>query len=165
MAPTIRPAAASDLDAINAIYNHYVVHSTCTYEEAPWSAARRQAWWTELQPRFPVLVTEHDGRVVGWASLAPFRPAPGYRFTARNSIYLAPEACGRGLGRALLTRLLSAEYAAGFHSVIAGVSADQAPSLRLHRGLGFAEVARLREVGFKFGRWLDVVYLQKLLPS
>ena len=112
-----------------------------------------------------MLVVEAASSVIGWAGLSAFRPAPGYRFTAKDSIYLAPEACGRGVGKRLLSTLLSAEYARGFRSVIAGISADQAPSLRLHVRLGFREVARLSEVGFKFGRWLDVVYMQRMLAG
>lgn len=163
MNASIRPATAADLDAINAIYNHYVLHSTCTYEEIPWSAAQRRGWWAERNGRYAVLVAEDAGRVVGWAGLAPFRPAPGYRFTAKDSIYLAPQACGRGLGRMLLAALIALPQTTGFRSVIAGVSADQTPSLKLHRAVGFVEVAHLRQVGFKFGRWLDVIYLQKTL--
>ena len=163
MEPTIRRATAADLDAINAIYNHYVLNSTCTYEEAPWTAQQRAAWWADHDGRLAVLVAEHDGRIVGWASLTQFRPASGYRFTVKDSIYLAPEWCGRGLGRRLLEALLAPEHVGGFRSVIAGISADQTPSLKLHAKLGFVEVARLKEVGFKFGRWLDVVYLQRML--
>ncbi len=159
----IRPAAVSDLDAINAIFNHYVAHSTATFEIEPMSAARRRAWWDERHTRYPIVVAQSQKSVVGWACLSPFRPAAGYSCSAQNSVYLSPDWCGRGLGRRLMEELLRPERTVGLHTIIAGISADQTPSIRLHARLGFVQVAHLHEVGFKFGRRLDVVYMQKML--
>ena len=111
----------------------------------------------------PVLVAEQGGEVVGWGSLSTFNPRRGYARTVEDSIYLRDDWRGRGLGRALLSTLIERARALGHHTIIAGASADQDASIALHAAHGFVEVARLREVGRKFDRWLDVVYLQKML--
>jgi phosphinothricin acetyltransferase len=161
--PAIRDATAADLDAINAIFNHYVLNSTCTFAEDPLTAEQRREWWREHAGRFPVLALHEDLDLLGWACLSPFRPLSAYRNTAEDSVYLRPDVRGRGYGKTLLVALLERGRAAGFHTVIAAIVADQPVSLRLHAGLGFTEVARLREVGFKFGRRLDVIYMQRML--
>lgn len=159
----IRSALEADLDSINRIYNHYVETSTCTWQESLISTPERLEWWQERVGRFPILVAEICATVAGFAACGPFRPRSGYRFTVETSVYLQPEFCGRGVGRSLMLRLLDDARTAGFHTAIAGVSADQVASMRLHLSLGFVEVARMRETGFKFGRWLDHVYFQKML--
>lgn len=161
---TIRDARLDDLDAINEIYNESVLNSTATYDETPVSRAARLEWWHEHGPAYPVLVAERDGQVLGWASLSRHKERCAYRFTVESSVYLRPDARGQRLGTRLMTALLERVPSLGYHSVIAGVSADQEVSLRLHRGLGFVQVAHFREVGFKFGRWLDVIYLQRMFP-
>ncbi len=158
--PRIRLATADDLAAINDIYNHYVAVSTCTYEDEPCTAARRAAWFASHGDRHPVTVAECGDQIVGWASLSAFHARVGYRFTVEDSVYVRQDCQQRGLGRALLGDLLERARMLGHHTVIAGISADQGPSLALHRRFGFQEVARLREVGLKFGRWLDVIYMQ-----
>jgi phosphinothricin acetyltransferase len=161
---TIRPATASDLDAINAIYNHYVLHSTCTYQEVPESVEGRREWFVRHGPEHPVIVAELEGRVVGWGALSAYRTRTAYRHTVENSVYVEEGLRGRGIGTALLGRLLELAQALGHHAVIAVIDAEQAPSLALHARFGFQEVGRFREIGHKFGRWLDVVYLELLLP-
>ena len=157
----IRDARAGDLPAINDLYNYYVRDSTATFHEQPTSIEERRAWWAEHESRYPVLVAEEDGQLLGWAVLSEYSGRCGYRFTVEDSIYLQPAACGMGLGRALLTQLLDRGVAADYHSVVAVIAADSEPSIWLHAALGFQEVGRLREVGFKFGRWLDVVFMQR----
>jgi phosphinothricin acetyltransferase len=159
--PSIREARPADLAAINEIYNHYVLHSAATFHEQPVSTEERLAWWAEHEDRFPVLVAEEGDRLLGWAALSPYTGRCAYRFTVENSIYLRPEACGSGLGKVLLTTLLERGRAAGFHSAVAIAVAEGEASLRLHAAAGFREVGRLREVGYKFGRWLDVVLMQR----
>jgi phosphinothricin acetyltransferase len=161
MCVTIRDASQADLPAINEIYNHYVLHSTATFQERVVSADERRAWWREHAGRLPVLVAEAGAEVIGWAALTPYCGRCAYRFTAEDTVYLRPEACGRGLGRRLLEELLRRGADVGLHSVVAIVSAESAPSLRLHAALGFETVGRLREVGFKCGRWIDVVFMQR----
>lgn len=161
--PTIRPATRADLGAINDIYNHYVLHSTCTYQEEPETIAQRQTWFDAHDAEHPITVLEIEGQVVGWASLSRFHPRSAYRRTAENSLYLRGDVHGRGLGAALLDDLLHRAKQAGLHTILGLIDAEQAPSVALHRKFDFIEVARLKQVGFKFGRWLDVVYMQKML--
>jgi L-amino acid N-acyltransferase YncA len=160
---TIRPATADDAAAISAIYNHFVRHSTATYEEEPETLADRLRWIEAHDPQHPVIVAEDEGAIAGWGSLSRFHPRCAYRFTVENSVYVHPAHHRRGVGRALMTELIEAGRKLGHRTIIAGISADQEASVRLHAGLGFVEVARLREVGFKFGRWLDVIYMQLML--
>jgi phosphinothricin acetyltransferase len=163
----IRPADARDLGAINAIYNYYVLHSTATYQTEPATAEERAAWFAGHGPLHPVLVAEQTpaGGVVGWASLSPFHPRAAYRQTAETSVYVQHGQQRRGVGRALMEELIRQAETLGYHALIGGVSADQTASVGLHSALGFVEVGRLREVGYKFGRWLDVVYMERLLSG
>lgn len=162
---TIRSAAEGDLPAINEIYNHYVLNSTCTWQEEPSTAVERQTWWRDRAARYPVLVAESEGVVVGFAGLGPHRPRSGYRFTAESTVYLHPTCRGHGLGRRLMQDVLEAGRAAGFHTVVASICTEHEPSIRLHAGLGFVECGRMREAGFKFGRWLDTVWMQRMLQG
>ena len=161
MTTPTRDARLDDLAAVNDIYNEYVLNSTATLHEQPVSTAERRAWWAEHEGHFRVLVVEADGQVIGWASLSPYVGRCGYRFTVEDSIYLQPRMCGQGLGKALFAAILERGRAGGFHSVVAAIAADQQPSLRLHEAFGFREVGRLVEVGHKFGRWIDVVLMQR----
>lgn len=160
---TIRPATQADLSAINEIYNHYVLHSTCTYQEEPSTAAEREVWFLAHGPQHPITVALLDNLVVGWGSLSPFHPRSAYRRTVENSIYVHHDRQRQGIGTALLLDAIDRARGLGHHTMIAGIDADQAASVGIHERAGFEQVARLKEVGFKFGKWLDVVYLQKML--
>ena len=163
---TLRPATVSDLPAINAIYNHYVLTSTCTYQTEPATEAERLEWFAEHGPAYPAIVAEEASRpsvVLAWASLSRFHSRCGFRYTVENSVYVHPDHHRRGLATLLMKDLITRAAAAGHHAIIAGISADQEASVRLHQALGFVEVARLKEVGWKFERWLDVVYYELLL--
>jgi len=161
--PSIRPAVVSDLPAINDIYNFYVLNSTATYQEEPETLESRQAWFDRHGPVHPVTVAHVGDAVVGWASLSPYHPRSAYRRTVESSVYVDSSMHRRGMGQALMRDLISRARAAGHHTIIAGIDAEQAPSVALHESLGFARVAHLREVGFKFARWLDVIYMQLML--
>jgi L-amino acid N-acyltransferase len=164
MPPTLRLAAATDLPAINDIYNHYVLCSTCTYQLEPETLEAREAWFAAHSPdKYPVTVAEIEGGVVGWGSLSKFRDRAAYDGSVEASIYIHHDYHRRGLGRALLVDLIVRARAAGFHTLIGGCSADQAASLALQESLGFTRVAHFQEVGYKFGRWLDVIFLQLML--
>jgi L-amino acid N-acyltransferase YncA len=157
----IRPARPSDLDAINAIYNHEVRTGVATWDEEPWSAAARAVWFAERTGRGdPVYVAEQAGEVVGFAYLAPYRARSGYRFTAEDTLYIAPQAQRQGIGLVLLADLIQAARARGMHALVAVIEAENLGSIALHRRFGFTEAARKHEVGFKFGRWLDVVEME-----
>ncbi len=162
---SIRIARPADRGAIDAIYAHYVRTSTCTYQEQVESDAQRAAWFDAHDSAHPITVLEEDGEIVGWASLSPWRERSGYRYSVEFSIYLRPESRHRGLGRELLGDLIGRAETLGYHSLIGGVSSDQAESIRLQERFGFTRAAHLREVGFKFGRWLDVIYFQRLLGA
>lgn len=162
---TLRPACPDDLPAINDIYNHYVLHSTCTYQVAPSTMAEREAWWLERTPQHPVRVlVEADGTVAGWSALSAFKTREAYARTVENSIYVRHDRLGRGLGRLLLQDQLAEAHRLGHHAVLAVICSSQTPSIRLHEAFGFAHAGLLREVGYKFGRWLDIVLMQRLLP-
>ncbi len=166
MEPVIRDATEADLAAINDIYNHYVRTCTCTYQEQPDTAADRQEWFEAHGPKHPVIVAEADGQVVAWGSLSKFgrnQSWDAYRFTAEDSVYVRPDMKGRGLGRIILSELINRAKALGYHSIFASISADQTASIALHEKFGFAKVGRLPEIGYKFDKWLDVVYMQKML--
>ncbi|HEY1603435.1 MAG TPA: GNAT family N-acetyltransferase [Pirellulales bacterium] len=162
--PSIRDALAGDLPAISAIYNYYVLHSTCTYQLEPESLADRQAWFDVHSPdKYPVIVAETNGQVVGWGSLSKFHARAGYAPTVEASVYIAHDFHRRGVGRTILQALVDRARSAQFHTVIGGASADQSASLALQERLGFVRVGHLKEVGDKFGKRLDVVYMQLML--
>ncbi len=162
MSIRIRDARLSDLTDIDRIYDHYVLTSTSTYQLAPDGPAARAAWFDEHDERHPIVVAE-DGGVIGWGSLSRFRPRAGYDLTVEDSVYVDHAMHGRGIGGALLAHLLERALGEGYHTVLAGISADQDPSVRLHAKFGFVEIGRMREVGRKFDRWLDVLFMQRFL--
>jgi L-amino acid N-acyltransferase YncA len=162
---TIRPAAIADLDEINDIFNHYVLNSTCIWLTEPETMDQRRAWFASHGERHPVTVAEEGDGIVGWASLSAFNSRCGWKRTVEDSIYIRVDRLNRGLGRLLLMDLLDRAVRRGHHTVLAAICADQPASLRLHARQGFVECGRLRETGFKFGRWLDAIYLQLLLGS
>ncbi|GAA2453764.1 GNAT family N-acetyltransferase [Actinomadura vinacea] len=164
--PVIRPAVAADLKAVAEIFAHYVLHTTATFEEIPPTADQWRPRLADLTGRgLPFLVAETGGEVAGYAYAGPWRPKPAYRFTVEDSIYLAPERTGRGLGGALLGTLLDRCARAGLRQVVAviadtGTDASEA----LHARHGFTHAGRLARVGLKHGRWIDTVLMQCVLP-
>ena len=162
---TLRDATEADLPAINAIYNHCVLTSTCTYQLTPETAEARRAWFTGRGPRHPVIVAVRDGEVLAWGSLSAFHKREAYAQTVENSVYVSHLHQRRGLGTKIMEDLIRRARATGVHSIIAGISADQEGSVALHRRLGFEDCGRLREVGCKFDRVLDVVYMQLMIGS
>jgi len=156
----IRSAVLADCAVISDIYNHYVLNDTCTYQEVPDLIEDRAKWFRHHGPQHPVIVAEAGGRVVGWASLSPYHPRTAYRFTVENSIYLHPDWRRRGIGRLLLQELIDSAKALGYRAIIAVISSEQTGSITIHENFGFVEVGRFKKIGFKFSKWLDVVYLQ-----
>lgn len=163
---TLRPATPADLPAILAIYNDAVLHTTASYDLEPSTLAQRAAWLDErTRQGFPVIVADEGGEVVGFGSYGTFRDKPGYRHTVEHSVYVAPGRRGRGIGRALLAELIALARAQGKHAMVGGVDAENTGSLQFHLALGFVEVARFREVGYKFGRWLDIIFVELILDG
>lgn len=171
MSPTpfaIRAARPDDLPAILAIFNELVLNSTAVYTEEPVSLADRSAWYRErVEAGFPVLVAVAAGderEVLGFASYGPFRGAwPGYRHTVEHSVHIRADRRGQGIGGALIQALFPLAQAAGVHVMLGVIDADNQGSLRLHQRLGFEQAGRLVQVGRKFGRWLDVVFVQRMM--
>lgn len=161
----IRPAAESDLVAINDIYNHYVLHSTCTYQEEPESLEGRRQWFRHHSEKHPVIVAELDGQVAGWGSLSAFHPRSAYRHTVENSVYVHHQHHRHGLGSLLLQELIIHARNQGHCAIIAGIDAGQTASVALHSKFNFEEVGRLKRVGLKFGCWLDVIYMELILKT
>jgi L-amino acid N-acyltransferase len=159
----IRQATIADLEAVNAIYNYYVLHSTCTYQTEPETMADRRAWFDRHGPKHPVVVAEVAGEVLGWGSLSPFQARAAYCHTVENSVYVRHDVHRQGIGSALLKNLVVRASEIGHHTIIGGIDEEQEASITLHAKHGFVQVAHLRQVGFKFGRWLDVFYMQRLL--
>ena len=160
---TVREATAADQRVILDIYNQAVLHSTATFDLEPRTWEEHQRWAEEHAPPYHVLVATVGDTVAGWGSLSPFRVKPGYRFTAENSVYVHEDFRGRGIGGALLEQLIEAAQRGGLHSIMALIDGDNSVSVRLHERFGFQHVGRFPEVGFKFGRWLDVVHMQKMI--
>ena len=163
----VRPSTPADLASIRDIYAHAVTHGTGTFElEAPDVAEMARRRDDVLSKGLPWLVAEAQGRVLGYAYANHFRPRPAYRFSVEDSVYLHPDAQGRGVGRALLAELMARCQAAGARQMLAviGDSANHA-SIGVHRALGFEHCGLLRSVGWKFGRWLDVVLMQRALGA
>jgi phosphinothricin acetyltransferase len=160
---TVRQASASDLEAVDAIYNHYVAISTCTFQTVPSTLSERRAWFASHDGAHPVTVATDGDEVIGWGSLSLYNRRQAYGRTVEDSIYVRHDRQRRGAGRALLADLLSRAEALGHHTVVAAISADQAASVTLHQAFGFVEKGRLSELGYKLGRWVDVLYMQKML--
>lgn len=161
---TLRPATPADLAAINDIYNHYVRHCTCTYQETPETMENRQRWFQHHGESHPVIVAESNGVVAGWGSLSAFHPRSAFRFTVENSVYVHPQWQRCGIGSRLLEDLVRRAEALGHQAIIAAIDSGQSGSLALHARFQFLPAGHLRRVGFKFGRWLDVIYLERQLP-
>lgn len=160
----VRDAVEADLPAILAIYNHAVLNETSIWNDDIADLADQRAWWESRVARgFPVYVADVDGAIAGYGSFAEFRPNQGYRFTVEHSIYVATPEQRRGIGSVLLTRLIAEARQMNMHAMVGSVAADNAASIALHLRFGFVETARMPQVGFKFGRWLDLVLMQKLL--
>jgi L-amino acid N-acyltransferase YncA len=161
---SVADAGEAHLPGILAIYNHAVIHTTAIWNDAVVDLENRRQWWRgRREAGFPVLVAVEGGQVLGYASYGPFRPFDGYRQTVEHSVYVAEGARRRGVARALLQALQVEARRAGMHVMLGGIAADNAASLKLHAALGFEETARLPDVGQKFGRYLDLVFMQKVL--
>lgn len=163
----VRPVVVEDLEAIAGIFARYVVESVATFEEVPPTVAHWRGQLDDLAARtLPFVVAEVGGEVVGYAYASPWRPKPAYRYTVEDTVYLAPEWTGKGLGRLLLERLLAECARAGVRQVIAVIADTGDPtSAALHYACGFVDAGRLRAVGHKHGRWVDTLLLQRDLTT
>ena len=161
----VRPSRDDDIAAIAAIYGHHVLHGVASFEEVPPSVeemARRRA---DIVARgFPYLVAERGGKLVGYCYAGPYRARVGYRFSVEDSIYIDANEVGRGVGRALLAAVIDDVAAQGYRQMIAVIGGSETiASIRLHAALGFTQIGVFPAIGFKFGRWVDSVYMQRAL--
>jgi len=160
----IDDASRRDLPQILAIYNEVIRHSTAVYSEEEFTPARGEAWFdAKVGQSFPVIVARDASGVAGFGSFGEFRAWPCYRHSVEHSVHVRSDRRGQGLGRALVQDLLRRAAGMGKHVMIAGIDADNAVSIGLHRSLGFTAVGHFHEVGFKFGRWLDLVFMECML--
>jgi L-amino acid N-acyltransferase len=160
---TIRAATIDDLPAINDIYNAEVAASTASFDLQPMSRRRRRKWFRDHHHNHPVRVAEQDGRVVGWADLHTCIDKEGSRHVAEVSVYVDAGARGQGVGKTLLAELLDAARCEGLHTIIAFIADGNAASVRLHEGAGFSHVGIMKDIGHKFGRYVDVTVMQRVL--
>jgi L-amino acid N-acyltransferase len=161
----IHPADPANLEAIHEIYNDAVLNTTASYDYEPRTMEYRIAWFeTHAEQRLPIFVAKSDdGQVVGWSSLSRYHDRRGYQFTVENSVYVAAAHRGRGIGKLLMPPLINSAQALGLRAIIAAIDAENQSSIRLHARFGFERVGHFKQVGFKFGRWLDVVYMERML--
>jgi phosphinothricin acetyltransferase len=166
-AATVRSAADADLPAVQAIYAHHVLHGSASFETVPPDLAEMARRHAEITGRgMPYLVAEVGGEILGYAYAGPYRPRAAYRFTLEDSVYVAEGAAGRGVGRLLLDRLIADATALGYRQMLAVIGdSGNLGSIVLHQRAGFTHLGTLRSVGFKFGRWLDVVLMQRALGT
>lgn len=160
----VREATYQDLPRLLEIYNDIIINTTAVYDYEPHTIEMRTQWFeTKKSQDFPVFVAEIDGKVEGFSSMGPFRAWAAYKFSVENSIYVAAEARGKGIGKLLLPPVIDASKGMGMHTILAGIDATNEASIKLHERFGFTEVALFKEVGWKFGKWLDLKFLQLIL--
>jgi L-amino acid N-acyltransferase YncA len=164
-AVTIRGATLEDLQAITEIYNEAVLSSVSTFDTEPKTLEQQRVWLAAHGERYPVLVAEEAGRVIGWAGLSAWSERCAYADTAEGSLYVHPEHRGRGIGRRLTEALLEAGRRAGLHTIVARTESGNAASLHLLQSCGFRHIGVMKEVGSKFGRRLDVTLMQLIYPE
>lgn len=166
-APVLRLCTEAQAPEILAIFNDAIVHSTALYDYKPRTPADMEAWFAAKRAGgFPVIgAFGEDGSLVGFGSFGAFRAFPAYKYTVEHSVYVRADRRGGGIGRRLLEAVIEAARRDGRHTLIGVIDAQNAGSIRLHRSLGFEAAGRLREAGFKFGRWLDVEFYQLLLAT
>jgi phosphinothricin acetyltransferase len=163
VALSVRDALPADLPELVAIYNHAVVHTVATFDVEPFTVEQRQGWFAQFGAEHPLLVCETDSRIVGYACYLPYRAKPAYGRTKETTVYVAPGWQARGVGSALYEALCERARARGVHALLAVLAGDNPGSEALHRKFGFVAIGHLREVGHKFGAWVDTRYWEKIL--
>jgi L-amino acid N-acyltransferase YncA len=162
----IRDACEDDLTDILNIYNEVILNTTAVYSEKPHTMEMRRQWFHDrVNNNFPVFVADIGGKVVGFSSFGHFRVWPCYRYTVELSVYVEVSQRGKGISKILLQSLIERAKQMKLHAIIAGISADNEVSIRLHQSFGFEEVAHFKEVGYKFDRWLDLKFLELILDQ
>ncbi len=162
----IREALEADIPVISEIYNHVIRNTTAVYQYNEQTLEMRYAWFEmKRKEKWPVWVAEEEGRVIGFASYGPYRPWAAYKYTVENMIHVAEDQRGKGVARLLMQELIYTARKEGYHTIMSGIDAANEASIRLHARFGFKEVGLFRQVGFKFGRWLDLTFMQLVLDT
>ena len=163
---SIREAREADLPHLLAIYNQVILTTTSVYSYQPQTMEARKAWYADkLATGYPVFVAEEEGTVIGFSSYGPFRAWPAYKYTIENSVYVTEGQRGKGIGKLLIQPLIQSAHSRGYHAIIAGIDSNNDSSIRLHASFGFIKVAHFKQVGYKFGRWLDLTFMELLLDT
>ena len=161
---TIRHATENDLPQILDIYNDVIINTTAVYDYEPHTLEMRRQWFkTKEEQGLPVFVADENDKIVGLSSIGPFRAWAAYKYSVENSVYVAGDCRGKGIGKLLIPPLIDAAKGLKLHTIIAGIDATNEASLKLHKHFGFKEVAHFKEVGYKFNRWLDLKFLQLII--
>jgi len=162
----VRIALETDLEAILEIYNDAIMNTTAVYDYEPHTLEMRKQWFRIKEAQgYPVFVAEDNGRVVGFSSIGPWRAWAAYKYSVENSIYVAANQRGKGIGKLLLQPLIKAAEELDMHTIVAGIDSTNEVSIKLHERFGFKEVGHFTQVGYKFGRWLDLTFMQLLLKT
>ena len=162
----VRHATENDIPGMLSIYNDIILNTTAVYDYKPHTLEMRQYWYkTKQEQGFPVFVADEDGSVAGFGSIGPFRAWAAYKYSVENSVYVAADSRGKGIGKLLIPPLIDAARQLQMHTVIAGIDATNESSIRLHKSFGFEEAAHFKQVGYKFGRWLDLKFFQLILNT
>lgn len=160
----IRPAVFSDIDTILEIINHEILHSTSIYDYEPRDFEAQKLWFEEKQKqKLPIVVAESENGAIGFATYGSFRQKEAYKFTIEHSVYVAQEFIGKGVGKLLLAELIHLAKNQGYHTMIGAIDADNSGSITFHEKFGFKSIGTIREVGYKFDKWLDLVFMQLIL--
>ncbi|MDK2897308.1 MAG: L-amino acid N-acyltransferase [Candidatus Atribacteria bacterium] len=162
---TIRKARVEDIDQITEIYNQAIIKTISTFHLYPRSSEEQMKWFYQHNDRYPLMVAEDECQLVAWACLSPYSDREGYQFTVTDSIYVKEEFRRQRIGYELLQFLIEEAKKLGYHSMVAFISSENLPSIKLHQKLGFLFQGELKEIGFKFGKWVDVCLYQKMLDA
>jgi L-amino acid N-acyltransferase YncA len=164
MALLIRQATEADLADILDVFNDALINTTAVYQDVPHTPDIRLKWYHDrIEAGYPVIIAEFDNEFAGFASYGAFRAGSGYRYTAEHSVYITSQHRGKGIGKALILELINIARKNELHTLIAGIDSSIEPSIKLHLSLGFTEVAHFKQVGYKFGEWLDLKFFQLIL--
>ncbi|HEX8563387.1 MAG TPA: GNAT family N-acetyltransferase [Flavobacterium sp.] len=164
MSVTIRAATIDDVPAILEIVNYSIINTTANYNYEPQTLEVQQQWFNgKIAHGFPVIVAEDNAHVAGFGAYGTFREKIGYQFTVEHSVYVSEEKIGKGIGKLLLSELISDAKRQGYHTMIGGIDASNTSSIAFHAKFGFIECGVIKEAGYKFGRWLDLLFMQLIL--
>lgn len=161
-----RKATKADIEGIRVIYNHSIVNTTSVYHYDPFSIAQMEDWYfAKTEANLPIIVAELKGQIIGFTTYGSFRPWPAYKYTVEHSIHIHPNHQGKGVSKLLMSLLIEEAVSNNMHTIIAGIDANNTISILLHEKFGFVQTGTLKKVGYKFDKWLDLVFMQLVLTE